>query len=174
MKEDTILLPFPDTVLQAYAQLAACRLDAQRAMIVLIDKDTAYIIAEATKTLDLENSNQFEVVGDSLRYGTTCIPKNGGLVEWTLRQEPNIESGREISAHYEVCDISAVPPWKNNEFVAPEPCFRHYCGVPLRTETDINIGLLYLLDTSPRESASRHDPKASAKALQTSFKQQYS
>ncbi|KAF2165157.1 hypothetical protein M409DRAFT_67433 [Zasmidium cellare ATCC 36951] len=44
------------------------------------------------------------------------------------------------------------PQWRDSRFVCEDPHFRYYCGVPLRTENDINIGALFLLDDRPRES----------------------
>ncbi|KAM3422887.1 hypothetical protein BST61_g369 [Cercospora zeina] len=63
---EAVFLPYPDTVLQAHAQLAALRLDVQRAMIGLVDKNSSYFVAEATKTLDLEDINSSEHVNDGL------------------------------------------------------------------------------------------------------------
>jgi hypothetical protein len=59
-------LPYPDTVLQAHAQLAAYRLDVKRALVGLVDKHSSYFVAEATRTLDLEDNSQFEHADDDL------------------------------------------------------------------------------------------------------------
>ncbi|CAK1361858.1 unnamed protein product [Cercospora beticola] len=80
------------------------------------------------------------------------MPKKGGLVEWTLAQEPRSVDGQDIPAHYEVLDLTKDPRWKDNQFVTSAPYFRYYCGLPLRTENDINIGALFLLDNRPRDS----------------------
>lgn len=58
-------LPYPDTILQAHAQLAACRLNVKRALVSLVDKTTQFFVAEATKTLDLEDNNQCDHINDS-------------------------------------------------------------------------------------------------------------
>jgi hypothetical protein len=65
-KPEAVFLPYPDPVLQAHAQLAAYRLNVQRAMITLVDKHTQYFVAEATRTLDLEDDRVFEVSEDRL------------------------------------------------------------------------------------------------------------
>lgn len=65
-KGDSVFLPYADSVLQAHCQLAACRLNVQRAMICLVDKDTQFFVAEATKTLTLEDSTRSETAGDGL------------------------------------------------------------------------------------------------------------
>lgn len=82
------------------------------------------------------------------------MPKTGGLVEWTLSQDPQIIDGEEIPAHYEVLDMSKDPRWSANHFVSSEPWFKYYCGLPLRTENGINIGALFCLDDEPRASTS--------------------
>ncbi|KAK4542687.1 hypothetical protein LTR36_006259 [Oleoguttula mirabilis] len=63
--KDVVFLPYADTVLQAHCQLAALRLNVERAMICLVDKHTQFFLAEATKTLALEDSSQSDA-GDGL------------------------------------------------------------------------------------------------------------
>jgi hypothetical protein len=63
---DAVYLPYADTVLQAHCQLAACRLNVQRAMVCLVDKDTQFFVAEATKTLTLDDSTESEASDDGL------------------------------------------------------------------------------------------------------------
>ncbi|EME47584.1 hypothetical protein DOTSEDRAFT_50958 [Dothistroma septosporum NZE10] len=82
------------------------------------------------------------------------MPKSGGLVEWTLAQEPSEEEGQQIPAHLEILDMTKNDRWKDSSFVTAAPYFRYYFGLPLRTDNDINIGALFLLDTRPRESTS--------------------
>jgi hypothetical protein len=65
-QSEAVFLPYADTVLQAHCQLAACRLNVKRAMVCLVDKNTQYFMAEATKTLALEDSTQSEDDGDGL------------------------------------------------------------------------------------------------------------
>ena len=65
-KGEVVFLPFADTVLQAHCQLAACRLNVQRAMICLVDKDTQFFLAEATKSTVLEDSTQSDEPDDRL------------------------------------------------------------------------------------------------------------
>ena len=65
-KGEVVFLPFADTVLQAHCQLAACRLNVQRAMICLVDKETQFFLAEATKSTVLEDSTQSDEPEDKL------------------------------------------------------------------------------------------------------------
>jgi hypothetical protein len=52
---DTSQSTVPDSVLTAHAQLVAWRLNCQRAMVSLIDQDIQYFVAEASKTLHLDD-----------------------------------------------------------------------------------------------------------------------
>ena len=47
----------PDKVLTAFCQLGALRMRARRALIFFFDVNHAYIMAEATQTLSLEDSS---------------------------------------------------------------------------------------------------------------------
>ncbi|SMR45988.1 unnamed protein product [Zymoseptoria tritici ST99CH_1E4] len=122
VKDQSLYLPYPDTVLQAHAQLAAYRLDVRRALIGLVDKDSSYFVAEATKTMDLEDHKDFEHADDDLY---------------------------EIPAYYEVLDMATEARWQSI-YTGSERRFRYYLGIPLRTENNINIGALFLLDSRPR------------------------
>ena len=55
----------PDTILTAHAQLVAWRLDAERAMITLIDEHVQYFVAESTKTLHLDNAHAYDHPDDA-------------------------------------------------------------------------------------------------------------
>lgn len=50
-----------------------------------------------------------------------------------------------------VNDLSKDDRYKSLPFVQGDPNFRFYAGTPLTTETNINIGCFFALDTSPRE-----------------------
>lgn len=65
----------PDTVLTAHAQLVAWRLNVQRALVSLIDRETQYFVAESTKTLDLADSDEFEEPDDAIWAGVRRFPR---------------------------------------------------------------------------------------------------
>ena len=159
----------PDSVLTAHVQLAAWRLDCQRAMLSLIDKETQYFIAESTKTLDIGGSGKSERDGDELwlelavsivnlnelesTNGKQCtaVPKAGRLCEHTIAQVPPVEGG---PAYFEVTNLRTDDRFKHLPFVCGGPGFQYYCGVPLRTKKGINIGSIFVLDVKAREPAS--------------------
>ena len=74
----------PDKTLTALAQLAACRLDASRAMISVIGEEMQYFIAEATRTLQLSDTSKSEDIKDGLWVGCATVNKEGRLCEVCL------------------------------------------------------------------------------------------
>lgn len=60
-----------DTVLTAHAQLTAWRLNAERAMISLIDEETQYFVAESTKTVHLDDAEQYDDPDDAIWAGVS-------------------------------------------------------------------------------------------------------
>lgn len=62
-----------DTVLTAHAQLAAWRLNADRSMISLIDEGTQYFIAESTKTVHLDDVEQYDNPEDAIWAGVSAL-----------------------------------------------------------------------------------------------------
>ncbi|OJD30098.1 sensor histidine kinase response [Diplodia corticola] len=141
----------PDTVLTAHAQLVAWRLNVQRVLISLIDRETQYFVAESTKTLDLADSDQSEVPEDAIWAGGQCnlsVPKRGRLCEHTLEQVPSADG---TPASFEVLDLTKDGRFSSLPFVAGEPHFRYYVGVPLKTKKGIPIGSLFAMDVKVRE-----------------------
>lgn len=55
----------PDKILTAFCQLGALRMKARRALIFFFDVNHAYVMAEATQTLSLEDDSTHEP-GDQL------------------------------------------------------------------------------------------------------------
>lgn len=76
-------------------------------------------------------------------------------MEYTLAREPCYDGDDLVPAHLEILDLSKHARWKDSPFASAEPNFRYYCGLPLRTENDVNIGALFLLDQRPRDSTNR-------------------
>ncbi|KAF2492412.1 hypothetical protein BU16DRAFT_492058 [Lophium mytilinum] len=138
----------PDTVLTAYAQLVAWRLNAQRSLVSLIDKEIQYFVAESTKTLSLEDNTLHEDPDDAIWAGCINVPKSGRLCEHTLQTMPTSDGS---PACFEVLDLSQDPRFSQLPFVAGSPHFRYYVGVPIRTKKGVNIGSLFAMDVVVRK-----------------------
>lgn len=54
---ETLVLGASNNTMTSFAQLAALRLNVERALICVLDRDTQYIIAEATKSVSLDNND---------------------------------------------------------------------------------------------------------------------
>lgn len=70
----------PDTTLTAFCQLAAIRLGVQRCGISLISRYQQYILAESTRTTNLNDTTKSDDPEDSLWMGMTEV----SLGNWTL------------------------------------------------------------------------------------------
>ncbi|KAI4220605.1 MAG: hypothetical protein LQ349_008044 [Xanthoria aureola] len=136
----------PENTLTALAQLCALRLNASRAMVSVIAKDTQYFIAEATKTLDLVESQQCEAEGDGLWVGCGSATKAGRLCEKTI-ELPAMTGSYPC---FTVNDLSKDERFNQLPFVTGDPHFRFYVGTPLTTKNGVNIGSLFVLDTKVR------------------------
>jgi hypothetical protein len=111
----------PDITLTALAQLVTWRLDARRCLIAYFDEETQYIAAEATKTLDLEDTTRAEDPYDALWVGSgppSAYPHNS-LCMGTLRAITN-----EGSATFEVCEIADDPFHGSLACVTGGPMFK--------------------------------------------------
>lgn len=82
-----------------------------------------------------------------LYYQCSSVPKAGRLCEWTIRSKP-LSAGSP--AYFEVCDLSKDPRFNQLPFVASDPHFRYYCGVPLRSRKGVAIGSIFALDDRVR------------------------
>lgn len=137
-----------DPVLTSHAQLVAWRLNAQRALISLMDRDTQYFVAEGTKTLQLDDITQSDTPDDATWAACSNVPKTGRICEWTLGALPPPEGG---PAYFEVTDLSQDDRFNRLPFIQGPPYFRYYVGVPLVTKKGIAIGSLCALDTEVRQ-----------------------
>jgi signal transduction histidine kinase len=138
---------FSDTALTAFAQLIALRLDAQRAIVSLIDHENEYFLAESTSTLSLLDDKTHEQ-NDILSISGARVPRIDSLCEKTLLLNPSKEIG-----HFPVClvpDLSQDPTTIALKCVQGRPYLRFYCGVALTNKKGVNIGCVYVVDDRPR------------------------
>ncbi|KAI4122916.1 MAG: hypothetical protein LQ338_005549 [Usnochroma carphineum] len=136
----------PETTLTALAQLCALRLDASRAIVSVISKETQYFIAEATKTLDLVDNQSYDEEGDALWLGCGSVDKSGRLCEKTIELTPSPDA----YPCFTVTDLSQDERFNQLPFVTGPPHFRFYAGTPLTTRNGINVGSLFIIDDKVR------------------------
>ncbi|RAK74650.1 hybrid sensor histidine kinase/response regulator [Aspergillus fijiensis CBS 313.89] len=139
----------PNLVLTALAQLAAVKVGVQRAIISLIDRETLYVVAEASRSLNLGDNTLYEDDGDGLWMGCSRGPVAGTLCEKTITLSPTTADKYPF---FVVKDLQQHPNFCQIPCVSGSPFFRYYAGTPLMTSSGINIGSLYVIDPRPNLS----------------------
>ncbi|KAL1306267.1 hypothetical protein AAFC00_004356 [Neodothiora populina] len=132
----------PDKALTAFCQLAAIRLGMRRAMVFFFDIDSAYILAEATRTLSLQDDDLYEAK-DELWLGATKIPRGFSVCEHTVNLPANGGSNsRDDNSDviHIINNLSEDTRFCNRPYVTGGPKARFYAGVPITTSKGLNIG----------------------------------
>ncbi|KAJ5639609.1 uncharacterized protein N7484_007471 [Penicillium longicatenatum] len=146
---ESLVLGTSNNTLTSFAQLAALRLNVERALICVLDRDQQFMLAEATKSVNL-NDTSLHDGRDQIWMGST-----GGQRAWNLCQDTlALPPSERENAHYQlltVSDLSEHDRYKRLPFVVNEPNFKFFAGTPLTTDNNINLGCLFVLDTSPRD-----------------------
>ncbi|CAI7578556.1 unnamed protein product [Penicillium glandicola] len=148
ISSEALVLGTSNSTLTSFAQLAAFRLNAERVFISVLDRDLQHVIAEATKSLNLNDPSVHDD-NDNLWLGTPDTRKTWSVCKDTVSLPPN---DRE-NADYQflvVNDMSEHERYKHLSFVEKDPNFRFFAGTPLTTEKNINLGCFFVLDKTPR------------------------
>ncbi|CAI7627996.1 unnamed protein product [Penicillium glandicola] len=142
----------PNTTLTSFAQLAALRLNAQRAFITVLNTDSQYILAEATRNTNLGSSNSSVGEGDRLFAGTSTLSDAWNICQETVAIGSDNQDG--LYSFLVVNDLQQEERFKRLPFVTQEPHSRFYAGTPLISDSGINLGCLFVLDSEPRPGLS--------------------
>ncbi|KAJ5950345.1 CheY-like superfamily [Penicillium vulpinum] len=142
----------PNTTLTSFAQLAALRLNAQRAFITVLNTDSQFILAEATRNTNLRSSKSSVGEGDKLFAGTSTLSESWNICQETVAQDSNNEHG--LYSFLVVNDLQKEERFRGLPFVSKEPHSRFYAGTPLTSDSGINLGCLFVLDSEPRQGLS--------------------
>ena len=155
-------VPFscPDKTLTAFCQLGALRFNVRRCLLFFFDVNYAYIMAEATRSLSLEDDNAHDP-GDQLWLGHAKIPRGIACCEWTvgLPSFPitvTTKNGDRDSI-YVVEDLTKNLTTQDKPYVTSFPHGRFYAGVPITGPNGINIGAYCVLGDEPRDGVSDKD-----------------
>jgi GAF domain-containing protein len=143
----------PDKALTAFVQLAALRLRARRSMLFFFDQSYAYVLAEATRSLSLQDDSR-HTAGDSLWLGTSKIPRGFSICEVTadlpVNNGTNAHDAESKAIAHVINNLAEDTRFCDRPFVQDGPRARFYAGVPITTSKGINIGALCVLDDEPR------------------------
>lgn len=155
--DPTLLSASSDAALAAFAQLGAIRLNAERALISLFDGKRQHVVAEAKQSTAIElgpgeqdsNCNAATV---PLLLSGTAILREHGFCEHVL-DRPAVEcDGDSVLPVNVVPDITQDSRASGNPYFGSSSHVRFYAGVPLRTASGIDIGVLCIYDSEPRAS----------------------
>ncbi|KAG0154030.1 hypothetical protein PDIDSM_1409 [Penicillium digitatum] len=146
---EALVLGTSNSTMTSFAQLAALRLNVERVFISVLDRDQQYIIAEATKSLNLNDPSVHDD-NDGVWLGASDTRKTWSVCKDTVSLPPN---DRE-NADYQflvVNDLTENERYKHLSFVDKDSNFRFFAGTPLTTDKNINLGCFFVLDTEPRD-----------------------
>ncbi|KAJ5956734.1 hypothetical protein N7501_011013 [Penicillium viridicatum] len=142
----------PNTTLTSFAQLAALQLNVQRAFITVLNTDSQFILAEATRNTNLRSSKSSLGEGDRLFAGTSTFSDAWNICQETVALGSDNEDG--LHSFLVVDDLQQEDRFKELPFVTQEPHSRFYAGTPLTSDSGINLGCLFVLDSEPRQGLS--------------------
>jgi hypothetical protein len=150
----------PDKTLTAFCQLGALRFKARRCLLFFFDVGHAYVLAEATQSLSLEDDNVHDS-NDQLWLGHAKIPRNVACCEITVNLPSFSPSSSTMNGERDsifiVNDLTKNPQTSDRPFVSGFPNGRFYAGVPITAPSGINIGAYCILGDEPRNGVSDKD-----------------
>ncbi|KAI2794577.1 hypothetical protein POX_a01176 [Penicillium oxalicum] len=162
---ESLILGEDNATLNSFAQLAALRLNVDRVFISISDRDSQFIIAHSGQTK--QSDRRYDLVGKwsetgcdtlDLEAWKMCNASFSSTSLWldTVALRP---SKRE-SGQYEFVvsnDMTEDSRYRDLPIVTGEPGFRFYAGTPLTTDSNVNIGCFFALDTKARPEFTHAD-----------------
>lgn len=115
----------------------------------LSDHENEYFLAESTSTLSLLDAKN-HAQNHKLSISGARVARTASLCEQTLRTKPKPIAGK--FPVITISDLSLNKRTKGLECVTGAPALRFYCGVALTNNRGINIGSVYAVDSTPRDS----------------------
>ena len=136
-----------DTTLTAFAQLGALRLNAARCIISLVGVKREYVLAEASRTLSLQDDER-SGAGDELWHGQGELKTRAevGLILAGLLTD----TSQKGVSHVAIGDLQQDERFKHLPMVTEPPYIRSLVCYPLRTPRDYVIGLTYPISINIR------------------------
>ncbi|KAJ5110396.1 hypothetical protein N7532_000931 [Penicillium argentinense] len=148
--------PFPsrNTALNCYAQIAATRLETERALISLFDRTHQYVLAEATPTMSLVGAH-FANDAEYLQLGCCIFPKERGLCHNIEIASPSGQpDNHTVVDKYTtvILDVVQDERVRSEGLLVPLRDVRFYASVPLMSPRGLRIGALSVMDGKARTS----------------------
>lgn len=136
-----------DRSITAFAQLGALRLNAKRASISLVGRNTEYILAEAGRSLSLQDDSRHGL-DDALWHGVGTLESKvtiGSVVMEALANTPS-----DSETYLIVNDLTQDDRFTKLPCVVEAPFARFLACFPLTTQSGCMIGLYTIVDDEPR------------------------
>jgi hypothetical protein len=139
-----------DQTLTALCQLAALRMNAQRALISLIDNTSQHILAEATPQTLLRGGAPPSTGSNALWLGSVSIPRNWGVCEQVLALDAGNIAASEGASVLVDKDLLNNQRYAQRTYVQSGPRVRFYAGAALISPRGAIVGALCIFDDEPR------------------------
>jgi signal transduction histidine kinase len=158
---DVIPIPSlsPDPNLTALVQLGALRVDCDRSFLSLIDGNTQYIVAEATRSTSYEEKSTETNSDDNLYLGALLLDKAWGVCPNTMNVFTDEKGDLKINnsnvvadrTRYIIRDFQADDHYKERPYVKDWPHMRSYAEVPIISPLGYVIGGYCVVDNRLRD-----------------------
>ena len=147
----------PEPTLTALAQLGALKLQCQRSFVSIIDHNSQYVLAEATRSVSLREQD-IHGEDDALYLGIQSLPLYWGVCPSTMKTFTDLGTSLEISTpnitanrtRYIIRDFLEEARLKDRPYVVEWPYMRFYAEVPIRSPAGFVIGGYCVIDDKPR------------------------
>lgn len=140
----------------AFAQLAAFRLHARRAVISLVDREWQHILAEASHSIP--PAHDAATAERELLFGITSLPLADAFLDHAILDD-HVPGSAPLD-HFVSHDCRQDPRFLEHALVNKEGGVRFAAGVTLTSSKTGTIGTLVVLDNSPRDSVPHEDIEA--------------
>ncbi|KAK0708433.1 hypothetical protein B0H67DRAFT_612839 [Lasiosphaeris hirsuta] len=149
----SVLSSTPDPCLTAFAQLGLYRLGAAHSIVSLFDRTYQHFVAEAIRCSPICADGPPVPEGQVVFCGT-AIPRATSLCEHVLTgpAEEAVVPGTAHGHHPVNLPVSIIPDLHlDHRFSHIKNKYRRfYAGVPIRSPSDVNIGVYCVIDNKPR------------------------
>jgi len=134
------------------------RLGCNRSFVSIIDRDSQFIIAEATKSVSLRITDQ-HLTNDGIYLGARRLDLEWGVCPHTIRLFTSQDLSYAIDTanitanqtRYIIRDFTKEDCFKDRPYVREWPHMRFYAEVPLFSPSGYVLGSYCVVDDSPRE-----------------------
>ncbi len=142
--------PSTDRTLTALCQLATLRINAQRALVSLIDDTSQHILAEATPGTSLHRGAPAIDSSNPLWLGSVSVPRSWGVCEQVLELGTRNLAAAERASVVINRDLLDSDRHAQRTYVQDGPRVRFYAGAALVSPQGAIIGALSVFDHEPR------------------------